>query len=611
MVYPHPSNRCAQAGCTKQPSFGYPNQRARTHCAVHKLEGMEAKFKQATCAHEGCNKQPSFGYANQRSKTHCAEHKTEGMEPKFKQATCAEPGCTKGPSFGYPHQRGRTHCAAHKEEGMEPKGKQAKCALEGCVKVPYFGYPGQRARTHCAAHKLDGMECKVKQTTCAFEGCNKQPSFGYINQRSKTHCATHKLEGMDRKFKRAACDVEGCSKVPCCGLPSTKPTRCAQHQVEGMFNWSSPCSEPGCTRKRRYGAAAGAAPTVCADHKKPGTPRDFRGQQAVRRIHVQVPVQLPAPHSATPAVGSEMKMVMLHDMAAKLEGIQMPTVSPSSDQSDINEEERAILLAHWQQQPPHPAPHSGTAMLPPGMVSPPLTHCRRSPLTATPHSGNGSNASGAAEGSAYNWAQASQASPVPRYTPSPHQRFYTPTQQLSSQSPRCTPTTPQQQQQQQYRRAMPGEQLQPRLTPDKAGKQGADKAKPPAPVVPVAPPCPVIPTAAAVSKVTKGAAQQAPASGGWPEQQQKTVVRRLRSPNIGAAKGEEEGEGEGDSGCSDNNRAEQEEAVKEVEGGAEREGDKETQRKRMVGSFTGKRLREAARVGRARARLCVEALSSV
>jgi len=53
------SKLCLKKGCLKQPRFGPPDGRKRTHCTEHKKEGFISDVKK--CLSKGCAKQPSYG----------------------------------------------------------------------------------------------------------------------------------------------------------------------------------------------------------------------------------------------------------------------------------------------------------------------------------------------------------------------------------------------------------------------------------------------------------------------------------------------------------------------------------------------------------------------
>jgi Rieske Fe-S protein len=69
---------CEHDGCTKQPSFNNPGERAGRFCASHKLGGMVDVLSKV-CEHDGCTKQPKFNTPGKKGGLYCAAHKSEGM----------------------------------------------------------------------------------------------------------------------------------------------------------------------------------------------------------------------------------------------------------------------------------------------------------------------------------------------------------------------------------------------------------------------------------------------------------------------------------------------------------------------------------------------------
>jgi hypothetical protein len=69
---------CEHDGCTKQPHFNDPGERAGRFCAAHKLDGM-VDVKNKVCEHDGCSKAPNFNNPGERARRFCAAHKLAGM----------------------------------------------------------------------------------------------------------------------------------------------------------------------------------------------------------------------------------------------------------------------------------------------------------------------------------------------------------------------------------------------------------------------------------------------------------------------------------------------------------------------------------------------------
>lgn len=72
------TKRCAEEGCSKQPSFGLEGTRKREFCKQHAMDGM-VDVKNRKCVHEGCSKLPLFGLEGTRRRDFCGQHAKDGM----------------------------------------------------------------------------------------------------------------------------------------------------------------------------------------------------------------------------------------------------------------------------------------------------------------------------------------------------------------------------------------------------------------------------------------------------------------------------------------------------------------------------------------------------
>jgi hypothetical protein len=70
------AKRCTFAGCTTQPTYGYPGQKA-VYCALHRLSGM-LDVNYTACKKLGCLKHPSYAFPGEHAQF-CSSHCSKGM----------------------------------------------------------------------------------------------------------------------------------------------------------------------------------------------------------------------------------------------------------------------------------------------------------------------------------------------------------------------------------------------------------------------------------------------------------------------------------------------------------------------------------------------------
>jgi len=70
--------KCANRGCTKQPSFGVEETTKQEYYGGHAREGM-VDFRNNKCVHQGCKMSPSFRVTGTTKREYCAGHSKEGM----------------------------------------------------------------------------------------------------------------------------------------------------------------------------------------------------------------------------------------------------------------------------------------------------------------------------------------------------------------------------------------------------------------------------------------------------------------------------------------------------------------------------------------------------
>ena len=99
---------------------------------------------------------------------------------------------------------------------------------------------------------------------CEFSGCSVKYSTYGVEGNRPTRCAKHKLEGMfDLIHKR--CKYDDCRVNPVYGLPNKSPTHCKKHKTDNMINVvDNKCEE--CETTAYYGLTKGKL-THCAKHK--------------------------------------------------------------------------------------------------------------------------------------------------------------------------------------------------------------------------------------------------------------------------------------------------------------------------------------------------------
>ena len=103
---------------------------------------------------------------------------------------------------------------------------------------------------------------------CVHTGCNKHPTFGLADDRP-SRCAEHKLDGMGDVVNNM-CGHPGCTTRASYGMHGDRALRCAEHKLDGMENVKHKrCGHLGCKKMPCFGMA-GDKPSRCAEHKMDG-----------------------------------------------------------------------------------------------------------------------------------------------------------------------------------------------------------------------------------------------------------------------------------------------------------------------------------------------------
>lgn len=189
--------RCIECAKTKPfaeqliPAFHLPGQPARW-CKEHAPK--EAKSIIATIC-DDCTKNASFGLPDDAKPSKCADHKTTGMID-IRHARCEK--CGVQSNFGFESQK-PLRCEAHKEPGMF-NVKAATCAYieeDGarCPKHSHYGFAGGK-KTHCAAHAETNM-VDLQHSMCSL--CGVTRVHPELTDRCK-HCFHYENPGLPLKF---------------------------------------------------------------------------------------------------------------------------------------------------------------------------------------------------------------------------------------------------------------------------------------------------------------------------------------------------------------------------------------------------------------------------
>merc|ERR1719421_574152 len=75
------SRTCAQAGCTKRPTFNVAGAKGGLYCAAHRQDGM-IDVTHKTCARAGWSRRPTFNVRGEKGGLYCAEHRREKWADK-------------------------------------------------------------------------------------------------------------------------------------------------------------------------------------------------------------------------------------------------------------------------------------------------------------------------------------------------------------------------------------------------------------------------------------------------------------------------------------------------------------------------------------------------
>lgn len=219
-------SKCKTDNCSKEATYGPPEDRTRVACAKHKTEGMITKKKEARkCMH--CDKRPTFAPPGEKP-MYCKDHVPNEDMKNIYAKTCTV--ChEKQPSYGLKDGKA-THCAKCAKTSKD-KDKlfdlvSVLCTYEGgCQKNATRGLVGGKP-TYCAKHAPEEMG-DIKNKKC--EVCNeKQATYGIDKP---THCKEHKNEKMrDLRHNTEQCEL--CTTRATFGYD--KPARCLKHMKDDM-----------------------------------------------------------------------------------------------------------------------------------------------------------------------------------------------------------------------------------------------------------------------------------------------------------------------------------------------------------------------------------------
>jgi hypothetical protein len=123
---------CITDGCILSASYGMIGE-VVVHCKKHMVEG-ETLINNRKCVHTGCDKQPAFGDPVTRKRSHCKTHAPDEFVDVFNKR-CAEENCHSLVKDSTPF------CVAH--------GGGKKCTLACCTfggPYPQYGNPDDGSR---------------------------------------------------------------------------------------------------------------------------------------------------------------------------------------------------------------------------------------------------------------------------------------------------------------------------------------------------------------------------------------------------------------------------------------------------------------------------------
>ena len=150
---------CVQEGCVKHASYGAPDTRRRTACALHKaahhvyLIGALCEYGNGTTV--PCQRRGSYGFRGGPLRL-CRTHRRPGMV-HLQSRRCQGSGCAKQPIFGVANTTRPLFCREHKSEAHVDVVNR-RCQL--CSRQGVFGDPGsgrqeeQPPALYCREHSL-------------------------------------------------------------------------------------------------------------------------------------------------------------------------------------------------------------------------------------------------------------------------------------------------------------------------------------------------------------------------------------------------------------------------------------------------------------------------
>ena len=227
---------CVQEGCVKHASYGAPDTRRRTACALHKaahhvyLIGALCEYGNGTTV--PCQRRGSYGFRGGPLRL-CRTHRRPGMV-HLQSRRCQGSGCAKQPIFGVANTTRPLFCREHKSEAHVDVVNR-RCQL--CSRQGVFGDPGsgrqeeQPPALYCREHSL-ASHSNLRSKQCRAEGCAKQPYFGDPATRVPLWCHAHKAPGHEDVKNRRCYHPHGCTRHPIYGDPvAGVPVYCFLHKA--------------------------------------------------------------------------------------------------------------------------------------------------------------------------------------------------------------------------------------------------------------------------------------------------------------------------------------------------------------------------------------------
>lgn len=108
---------CFLLGCSKSPTYGFPDILKPQFCKPHATRGM-VRLKHRKCGFVGCPNRRSYGFAETRNPQFCPKHATQGMVD-VTHNKCGFPGCFTRASHG-DEGRKPEFCKIHATQNMTP-----------------------------------------------------------------------------------------------------------------------------------------------------------------------------------------------------------------------------------------------------------------------------------------------------------------------------------------------------------------------------------------------------------------------------------------------------------------------------------------------------------